>query len=162
MQRRGFARLLPAGNLAGSLYGTVLVTSVLVTLRGSEQVGFMIAAALVTAAVFALPMRGRRPSPAPPRRARPWTGMRCSAVGHEWSIVEAALPAVAVLLLAAFDVYSVATALWIAVLLNVGLLFVWGAGMRQVGGGTAVQVLAAGTASASLGLVLVLLKVLVH
>ena len=72
------------------------------------------------------------------------------------------VPAVAVLLLAAFDVYSVATALWIAVLLNVGLLFVWGAGMRQVGGGTAVQVLAAGTASASLGLVLVLLKVLVH
>ena len=34
-----FARLIPDGNLAGSLYGTVLVTSVLATFEGSEPVG---------------------------------------------------------------------------------------------------------------------------
>ena len=76
--------------------------------------------------------------------------------------MEAALPAVLVLLIAAMDVYSVETALWIAVLVNVALLFIWGAGLRQLAGGTRLQVLAAGLASACLGLVLVALKVLLH
>jgi hypothetical protein len=76
--------------------------------------------------------------------------------------VEAALPAALVLLFAGLDVYSTETALWIAVLVNVGLLFTWGAGLRQLAGGTSLQALMAGLASASLGLVLIVLKVLVH
>ena len=162
-ERRGIARLLPVANLAGSLYGMVLVTSVLVTLRGSEKVGYMVAAVVVTAAVFAFAhawahaLAGSHAAGAPLDRY----ALRRS-LGHEWSMVQATGPAVAVLLLAAFEVYSPKTALWIAVLLNVALLFTWGAGLRQHGGGTPVQVLAAGAASASLGLVLVALKVLVH
>jgi hypothetical protein len=57
---------------------------------------------------------------------------------------------------------STETELWIAVLVNVGLLFTWGAGLRQLAGGTSLQALMAGLASASLGLVLIVLKVLVH
>jgi hypothetical protein len=76
--------------------------------------------------------------------------------------VEAALPAVLMLLLAGVNVYSTETALWIAVLVNVGLLFIWGAGLRQLSGGTSAQVLGAGLASTSLGLALIALKVLVH
>ena len=44
----------------------------------------------------------------------------------------------------------------------VGLLFMWGAGLRQLSGGTSTQALGAGLASTSLGLVLIVLKVLVH
>ena len=84
------------------------------------------------------------------------------AFGHEWAIVEAALPATAVLLLAALGLYTAETGLWSAVLLNVGLLFVWGIGLRRLSGGTALQALGTGLASATLGLVLVLLKILVH
>ena len=76
--------------------------------------------------------------------------------------MQAALPAAVVLLLAVLDVYSVATALWIAVLANVALLFIWGVGLRQLAGGRGLEVLGAGFASASLGLVLVALKVFVH
>jgi hypothetical protein len=161
--RSSFARLIPSGNLAGSLYGMVLVTSVLAAFAGSEAVGYVIAAVIVTTSVFALAhawahaLAGSGAARAPLDRH----ALRRS-LGHESSIVEAALPAVVVLLLAALDVYSLETALWIAVLVNVALLFTWGAGLRQLAGGTGLQVLGAGLASASLGLVLVVLKVLLH
>lgn len=158
-----FARLIPSGNLAGSLYGTVLVTSVLAAFAGSENVGYVIAAVVVTTSVFALAHAwahalARSGAARAPLDRHALLG----SIGHESPIVEAALPAAAVLLLAALDVYSVETALWIAVLVNVALLFIWGAGLRQLAGGTGLQVLGAGLASASLGLVLVALKVLVH
>lgn len=158
-----FARLLPGGNLAGSLYGTVLVTSVLVAFSGSDRAGPIIAGVLVTTIVFALAHAwaqalGRSGSE---RRPLDRHALR-HAVAHEWTIVESALPATAVLLLAAFGLYSAETGLWIAVLLNVGLLFVWGVGVRRLSGGTTLQALGAGLASATLGLVLVALKILVH
>jgi hypothetical protein len=77
-------------------------------------------------------------------------------------MVEAALPAALVLLISAFEVYSTETALWIAVLVNVMLLFVWGLGLRQRAGGTPLRAVGSGLASATLGLVLIVLKVLVH
>jgi hypothetical protein len=158
-----FARLVPDGNLAGSLYGTVLVTSVLATFDGSERAGLVVAAVLVTTLVFELAHAwahalaesgaGRRPLDMHTLRR---------SIRHELSIVEAALPSVLVLIFAGLDVYSTETALWIAVLVNVGLLFTWGAGLRQLSGGTSAQVLGAGLASTSLGLVLIVLKALVH
>jgi hypothetical protein len=156
-------RLIPGGNLAGTLYGTVLVTSVLAAVSGTERVGLVIAAVLVTALVFALAhawahaLAASHGARAPLQRHA-----LLRSIGHEFPIVRAALPATIVLLPAAFDVYSVATALWIAVFLNVALLFTWGAGLRQLAGGTTLQVLNAGLVSASLGLVLAALKVLVH
>jgi hypothetical protein len=157
------ARLIPGGNLAGSLYGTVLVTSVLVAFSGSDRAGPIIAGVLVTTIVFALAHAwaqalGRSGSERQPLDRHAFR----HAVAHEWAIVEAAVPATAVLLLAAFGLYSAETGLWIAVLLNVGLLFVWGVGVRRLSGGTTLQALGAGLASATLGLVLVALKILVH
>jgi hypothetical protein len=158
-----FVRLLPGGNLAGSLYGTVLVTSVLVAFNDTERLGLIVAGVLVTAVVFALAHAWARALATSGAERRPLDRHALRhAVGHEGAIVEAALPATAVLLPAAFDLYSVGTGLWIAVLLNVGLLFVWGVGLRQLSGGTLLQTLGAGLASATLGLVLVLLKILVH
>lgn len=157
------ARLLPGGNLAGSLYGTVLVTSVLVAFTDSERPGLIIAGVLVTTVVFAIAHAWARALAGSGAERKPFDRHALRhAVGHEWAIVEAALPASVVLLLAVFDVYSVETGLWVAVLLNVGLLFAWGIGLRQLSGGTGLQALGAGLASATLGLVLVLLKILVH
>lgn len=49
-----------------------------------------------------------------------------------------------------------------AVLLNVVLLFVWGAVLRHLEDGTRREVFAAGTVSAAFGLALVAFKVFVH
>ena len=54
------------------------------------------------------------------------------------------------------------TGLWVGLSVNVVLLFVWGAGLRELSGGSAAQILGAGMSSAALGLVLVALKVFVH
>ena len=157
------ARLLPSGNLAGSLYGIVLVTSVLVTFAGTDEVGFILAGAIVTAVVFALAhawahaLARSQAARAPIDRHALLHSLR-----QEWTIVEAAFPATIVLALAAIGLYSPATGLWIAVLVNVALMFVWGAGVRRLAGGTTMQTVAAGFASASLGFVLVVLKIIVH
>jgi hypothetical protein len=156
-------RLLPGGNLAGTLYGTVLVTSVLVAFSGSDRAGPIIAGVLVTTIVFALSHAWAQALARSRALGKPLDHHALlHSFEHEWALVEAALPATAVLVLAALGVYTAATGLWIAVLLNVGLLFVWGVGLRRLLGGTTLQALGAGLASATLGLVLVLLKILVH
>ena len=157
------ARLLPRGNVTGSLYGIVLVTSILVTFASSEKIGYVIAGTIVTAVVFALAhawahaLGDTLATRAPVDRHALMHSLR-----RESAIVEAAAPATIVLILAALGVYSAATGLWIAVLLNVCLMFIWGAGLRELSGGRRLQMLGAGLASASLGFLLVLLKLLVH
>ena len=77
-------------------------------------------------------------------------------------MVEAVGPALVALALAVVGVYSAKAGLWAAILTSTALLFVWGAVLRHRAAGTAVQCLAAGLTTASLGLVLVLLKALLH
>jgi hypothetical protein len=158
-----FAHLVPRGNLAGSLYGLILVTSVIATLeQNEEQVGLMIAAIVVTALVFALAHAWAHALDAAARARKPVDRhVLVRGIRHEWPIVQAALPASIALTLAGFDLYTVATALWIAAGVNVGLLFVWGAVLRDIAGGSLAQVLLGGLSSAALGLLLVLLKVIV-
>ncbi len=158
-----FAHLLPRGNLAGSLYGLILVTSVIATLeQNEERIGLMIAALVVTALVFALAHAWAHALDAAARARAPVDRhLLLRGVRHEWPIVQAALPASIALALAGFDLYTVATGLWIAVGVNVGLLFVWGAVLRDIAGGNLAQVILGGLSSAALGLMLVLLKVIV-
>ena len=159
----GLARLLPHGHLAGSIYGLILVTSVIATLeQDEEQVGLMIAALLITVGVFALAHAWAHALDTAAREHVPVSRhVLARGVRHEWPILQAALPASIVLALAASDLYTVATALWIATVLNVGLLFAWGVVLREDAGGTRIQALLAGLSSAALGLLLVLLKVIV-
>ena len=156
-------RLIPGGNVAGTLYGTVLVTSVLATFEGTEPAGWVIAADFVTAFVFALAHAWAHAMARSVDERTP-VGLRSfrHSLTHEWPIVESALPAALALVPAVLGIYSVSTGLWVAVSVNVALLFVWGAGLRQLAGGTSRQIFAAGLASALLGFVLVLLKLLVH
>ena len=155
--------MLPKGNLAGSLYGLVLVGSVLAALGPQERVGYMIVAVVVTTVVFALAhawahaLGGSAQTRTPVDRHALRHSMR-----HEWTIVQAAVPASAALIPAALGLYSARTGLWIALGVTVLLLFVWGAALREMAGGSAGQVVAAGAASAALGLLLVSLKAFVH
>ncbi|MFN8201356.1 MAG: hypothetical protein U0S48_02250 [Solirubrobacteraceae bacterium] len=157
------SRILPAGDLAVTLYGTILVTSVIATLPPDMAPGYAIAALIVTAFVFAL--------------AHSWAdAMKVSfderqaltlrhlvrTFRHEWPIVRAAFPSCLALLVAVAGVYSTATAFWVATGMNVFLLVLWGAEMRRVAGGNATQIVLARLFSGSIGLLLAALKVIVH
>jgi hypothetical protein len=156
--------LLPHPNLAASVYGTVLVSSVIVGLGPTElaAVRMMIAIA-ATAIVFAL---AHAWSTALARSAAHEEALTprhvADAIRHEWAMVEATAPALIALGLAALGVYSTRTGLWVAIIANTFLLFVWGAILRHRAEGTPLELLAAGLTTAFLGLLLVLLKVLVH
>ncbi len=155
--------LLPRENLAATLYGTVLATSVIATLPGAERPAIVIAALLVTAIIFALAHAWAHVLARSAKDRVPVTRDAVAAgVKHEWPMVEAALPASAVVALALVDVYTIQTALWIATGVNVALLFVWGAVVRRVAGGTTWIALRAGLVAGSLGLALAALKWLIH
>jgi hypothetical protein len=157
-------RLLPRQNLAASVYGTVLVSSVIVGLGKSKlAAGQMMAAIAVTAFVFALAHAWSiaLAQSAADRQAVS-IGHVLEGIRHEWPMVEASGPALLALALAVADVYPAKTGLWIAMIANTVLLFVWGAVLRHRAAGTPAQFLLAGLTTAMLGLALVLLKVLVH
>jgi len=157
-----FRRMLPPGNLSASLYGLILVMSVLATLgpKGVDDLGI---ALVVTAFVFALAHAWAR-ALGHAAEARLPVDRRAfrHSLKQEWPIVTAAIPSAVLVGLAGLDVYSTDTGVWLASIANVVLLFVWGAGMREVAGASVGQVLGAGLSSATLGLILVGLKVLVH
>jgi hypothetical protein len=160
----GLARLLPRDNLAASVYGTILVSSVIVGLgHTSLTSGWMIAAVSVTALVFAL---AHAWSLALARSAEDRQALSPShvldAIRHEWPMVEAVAPAVAALALAVVGVYSPQTGLWVGIIANTGLLFAWGAILRHRAAGSPRDAFAAGLTTAMLGLVLVALKAFVH
>ena len=157
--------MLPRRNLAASVYGTVLVSSVIVGLGQAKlsAVEMMIAIA-VTSTVFALAhawSNGLARS-ASDREALAFSHM-LEGVEHEWPMVLSAIPALVALALAALGVYTAKSGLWIAIVANTLLLFCWGAILRQQGeGASTIQLVAAGLTTASLGLMLVALKALVH
>jgi hypothetical protein len=155
---------LPRENLAASVYGTILVSSVIVALaQASITAAQMMVAVAVTALVFAL--------------AHAWSlalarcaedrqavspGHVLDGLRHEWPMVESVAPALLALALAVLDVYEVETGLWVAIGANTLLLFAWGAILRHRAEGSLWQLIAAGLTTAMLGLFLVVLKALVH
>lgn len=163
-QPHGLWRLLPRENLSASVYGTILVSSVIVGLAGTDlTAGAMMAALAVTALVFALAHAWSE------ALARSADDREALAVGHvlhgirrEWPMVEAVIPALVAIGLAALGVYSENTGLWIAIIANTVLLFAWGAILRHRAAGSALEFIGAGLTTATLGLALVALKVLIH
>ena len=135
-----------------------------VGLAGTDlTAGAMMAALTVTALVFALAHAWSR------ALARSADDRQALAVGHvldgirhEWPMVEAVTPALVALGLAALGVYSENTGLWIAIIANTVLLFVWGAILRHRAAGSPLEFIAAGLTTAMLGLALVALKAFVH
>jgi len=152
-----------ARNLAASVYCTILVSSVIVGLAQTNlSAGVMMAAVAVTALVFALAHAWSMAlaSSAEDRQALSAAHV-FDGIRHEWPMVEAVGPALLALVPAALGVYSANAAM--------------GRDRRQHGpvvrmghdpappsAGTPAQLVAAGLTTASLGLVLVLLKALLH
>ena len=157
-------RLLPQQNLSASVYGTILVSSVIVGLAGHEPDGRgrSMAALAVTALVFALAHAWSRALARSADAAALAAGHVLDGIRHEWPMVEAVTPALLALGLAALGVYSESTGLWIAIIANSVLLFAWGAILRLRAAGNAIQSIGAGLTTSMLGLALVTLKVLVH
>jgi len=163
-RQSGVSRLLPQQNLAASVYGTILVSSVIVGLAQTNlSAGVMMAAVAVTALVFAL---AHAWSMALARSAEDRHALSAGhvfdGIRHEWPMVEAVGPALLALVPAALGVYSANAGLWVAIVANTVLLFAWGAILRHRAAGTPAQLVAAGLTTAALGLVLVLLKALLH
>ena len=157
-------RLLPRRNLAGSVYGTILVSSVIVGLSQTDlTAGQIMATVAVTGLVFGL---AHAWSNALARSASDRQALAVDhvmdGIRHEWPMVSAVLPALVALALAALGVYSVKTGLWVALITNTVLLFCWGAILRHRAGATTFERFMAGSTTAALGLMLVALKVLVH
>ena len=157
-------RLLPRRNLAASVYGTVLVSSVMVGLgRTGLTAAQMMVTLSVTAIVFAL---AHAWSNALARSASDQQALTVDhvldAVRHEWPMVTAVVPALVALTIAAVGSYSAKAGLWIAMIANTFLLFCWGAILRHRAEGSAFEWFMAGLTTATLGLVLIALKALVH
>ncbi len=160
---RGIARLLPKGNVEGSIYGVILVSSLIATLSPENDVGVTMAAIAVTTAVFALAHAwAHAVSHAAEIHAPIDRRVLLRSLGHEWAIVQAAGPVLLALIPVALGWYDQTTGLWIGLCCNIVLLLIWGAGVRELAGGTRMQMLLSALASGSLGLLLAALKVLVH
>lgn len=157
-------RLLPRRNLAASVYGTVLVSSVIV---GLGQTDFTAAEMMVVVGVTALVFgvahawSNALARSASDREALA-VGHLVESVRHESPMVTAVAPTLVALGLAALGAYSAKSGLWVAIIANTVLLFCWGAILRHQAEGSAFEWLMAGLSTAMLGLALVALKVLVH
>lgn len=153
-----------AVNLAGSVYGTILASAIVVGLgykNGTALV--MIAALAITELVFAAShawseilaggaARGGLPSATDARKA----------VGHEWPALQATWPAILALSLAALGVYSTDTGVNVALAANAVVLFLWGLVLARLEGASIARSIALGAFTCALGLVLVVLKVAIH
>ena len=156
--------LLPRRNLAGSVYGTILVSSVIVGLgQTGLTAGQMMATVAVTAMVFGLAhaWANALARSASDRQALAVDHL-VEGIRHEWPMMTAIAPAIVALALAAFGVYSAKSGLWVAIIANTVLLFCWGAILRHRAEGTTFEAFMAGSTTAMLGVVLVALKAFVH
>lgn len=150
--------------LAGFIYGTIIVLSVLVASSRAfpDDAAHIAAVVVITSVVFWLAhvyAQGLAHSVAHDEHLSRAELLRIAR--HEGSIVEAAVPPLAALLLAVFGLIPTTTAIWIAFGLGLGVLVVQGvifARVERLGGPGTLLVVAA---NLSLGVVLVGLKVLV-
>jgi len=155
---------LQTGNSAAGVYGTLLTLSVLVGLSADKaRPGVMVATLAVSAAVFwiahahaNLVARWVSSETRPQRRAV------LDAMAREAPMLEAAAPALGLLLLAWIGVVSTAFAVWTSLIVGVASLVAWGVLIaRSARLGPMGIVIVAGV-NLALGGLIVLLKLLVH
>ncbi len=152
-------------DLSGSVYGTILASSILAALsykeRGSAWV--MIGALLATELVFALSHAlatvlgdGRA------RRRLPGTAELRSALRYEWPVLQAAWPSIILLVGAAVGLLDTDTAVTVALVANAAILFAWGVSVARMHGAAWAPTFAVGAVSCGLGVALVALKLALH
>jgi hypothetical protein len=152
-------------NVAGAIYGQVLASSEVAALSLDKELdSAQILAALTgtmlvfwLAHVYAHTVADRLSRPHMPR----WADLRL-AMGREWPMLLAAVPAAIALLLGVVGVFSTGTAATLAIILGVLNLFLWGVAIARRSMLGWAPTLTAGGVTAAFGLAVEGLKVLVH
>ncbi len=152
-------------NLAGAIYGQVLVTSLIAAFSEdqgleSEQILVGVSISMVifwVAHIYAASVAKRLHQ----TRALTLDEIR-GEIGNEWPMLHAALPAIFVLGLGSIDVISVRNAVELAIALGIVQLFIWGFVIARASGMGPVRTGGTMIATAGFGLLIVFLKVLVH
>jgi hypothetical protein len=154
-----------AERLAGAIYGTIVVTGVLIATADVGEGGTVDAVraagyAVVTTVVFWL-AHGWSLALAHRLAGAPGTSVR-AALRREWPMVLSVVPPIAVMavavLLGADDEEAISAAVWV----SVAILAAIGGGVARRENASAGQIVLAALGSAALGGLMVLLKVLVH
>lgn len=152
------------GNFAAAVYGSILAAAVIASLDvGEVGEGDMTIALGGTLLVFWLAhvwseaIADRMQDPRP----YSWRRLRAVAAWH-WPMVQASLGPLGALLLADLGVWSLTTAVTLALAISVAQLVGWGiaVGRRTFEGWPAA--LLSGAVDGALGLLIVMLKTLVH
>ena len=150
--------------IAGGIYGTLLVTSVVAGLSVDPAIGPLegLVAAVVTSLVFWLAhvyadlVALRLETGVPVSRAS-----AAEVLGREWPMVQAVWPAAVMLFLGWVGVFDRATAYWLAVGAGVVAMTLWGVTYARKEGARWRGVMLSAAVNVALGLVIVTLKVLV-
>ncbi len=161
---RTFVRLLfdhRVGNIAGAVYGTILVTSVIAAASGEEGLPLwtMSLTVIVTVVVFWLAHVYSQALAHSVSTGIRITGSELRGLAvHEWPLLQSAILPLLFVVLGAAGLFERATALWLAVGSGVASLVVWGfiyARREGLGpGGTLASV----SVNAAFGLAVVALK----
>ena len=158
-------RALAGANVAGAIYGQILVTSLVAALSEEEDLGAhdIFVGVLMTMLVFwlahvyadAVARRLTRPEPLSLRE----TG---DIARHEWPMVQSAAPALAALGLAWAGALSVRAGVELAIALGVGALFAWGLVIARRSRLSLAGTLGSMALSGAFGLAIVAMKTVVH
>jgi len=152
------------GNFAAAVYGSILAAGVVASLDvGDVTEGDMTIALAGTMLVFWLAhvwseaIGDRMQDPRP----YSWRRLRAVASWH-WPMVQAALGPLAALLLADLDVWSLGTAVTVALLISIAQLVGWGIAVGRRTFDSWPAALLSGAVDGLLGLAIVVLKTFVH
>jgi hypothetical protein len=154
-----------AEGMAESIYGTLLVMTVVVGVAVSPHAGLLkgAAAVVLTALVFWL---AHVYAHALQRRYELRRRLRSDELrrlaGGQWPLVTSGLPPAAALVVCAVLDVKTATGFWVALWVGVGSLFLWGVRWTRQEGGSVPAMVAAGSINVLFGLLVVVLKLLVQ
>jgi len=155
-------RLIPDTDFASAIYGQVLAGSAVVALSRHEEPPMEIVAGVTAtmlvfwvAHVYAETISQRVSQESEARELR-------HLAEREWPMVQAALPAIVALTLAALGLWSREAGITIALGLGVVVLGGWGTAAGRRAGRSPARAFVDGLGSAALGLLSILLKVLIH
>lgn len=151
--------------VAGTIYGTILVTALVAGLSEDESIDawqLLVGVAATTivfwvAHAYAEVLSKQIVAERSLTRHEVW-----HALSAEASMVRAGVPAAVALGLAVIGVYSATTGAEIAIALGVVTLFILGLALGQREGAPRTQILLGGVLNAMFGLVIVALKIFVH
>jgi hypothetical protein len=154
-----------APNLAGAIYGQIIATSTVAALSTDAELGaeVILGALVATMLVFWIAHAYAEVTSATVMRARALPiGEIRAVMGKEWPIAQSAIPVAIPLVLAALGAWSTETGVSLALGAGVLALAGWGIGIGLRARMPRHQALVVGLITATLGLVVVALKVLVH